>query len=148
MSLPEQRDVICRKCGREQRMTMWLSANVDESPELRDRLFNADINVLTCEACGYRAWVGVPFMYHDMTRRFIVQCLPFERLRDGSLVGDYTVEGKLKLDPRMAAVADPYFSEPHVVFSMMELAHYVMFREMLHDRHRGAKSLNGDEVEK
>ena len=88
MSLESQTNVQCPKCGDNQAVTVWRSLNADVSPEAREDLLAGRINVFDCAKCECKAGLGVPLLYHDMRRQFLVQFHPFEALDDPDLLID------------------------------------------------------------
>jgi hypothetical protein len=125
----------CPNCGREQTCLCWFSLNVDLDPSLRQRLFEGEINGFTCEACGHKAFINMPLLYHDMTRKFSVQFFPEAYIEDVTNFRTYTSEGKVRLTLFIIKGSDDrYLESPHVVFDMNEMTRYILFREILYAR--------------
>jgi hypothetical protein len=68
----ETAEMSCPQCGHVQTAGFFRSVNVTVSPDLRELLFNRGINIVTCDQCGTRGFLPVPFIYHDMALRFLV----------------------------------------------------------------------------
>lgn len=139
-------NVACPQCSQAQEVTVWDSLNVQISPEGQAAFFEGKINVLECGACGHRAALAAPFLYHDMALRFCVQYYPPESIEDEVLLRHHTVEGTMAADvfgaagqSRALEKAD-YMLRPHIVFSMREALTYVVFRENLAAFHGQADS--------
>lgn len=66
--------VACEACGRSGRFAFYDSVNVTQAPQLRDAVLRRDLFRHRC-GCGHETLVIYPFMYHDMTRRFMVWLL-------------------------------------------------------------------------
>jgi hypothetical protein len=125
----------CPECNREQATEIYNSVNVSVDPHLRNRLFNAEINVFHCRYCNHSAFLNLPLMYHDTQRRICIQFYPPELLDDPEFLGEFTPDGlpdnpmsKLMHNSRAS-----YLTEPHVVFDMMEMLRYIQFRERLYE---------------
>jgi predicted nucleic-acid-binding Zn-ribbon protein len=96
MSKMSEREISCPKCGNTQARVVWDSINVTLNPELRDKLFDADVNMFSCQKCGQRAFVNLPLLYHDMNRRFCVQYYPQKLLDNKDFFEQFTKEGELR----------------------------------------------------
>ena len=70
----------CPHCGNKQETKVWHSVNVKLDPELKRKLFDAQINMFSCEKCGKKTFINTPLLYHDMTQQFFVQYYPPESL--------------------------------------------------------------------
>ena len=138
MSLERPVALDCPECGHGQTVIVWDSLNADVSPEARAELLEGRINVFLCTACGQRIMLSVPLLYHDMTRKFVVQFYPFEAVNDGAFLDRFDDEGRATTVLKACGVLalDPqglmgYMARPHLVFRMSELLRYVRFRERL-----------------
>ena len=88
-----------------------------------------------CEECGKKALINLVFVYHDMEKRFCVQCCPFERVKrkDKQLAEMYAIDVKLKyLDNFQPPEMMEYLLDPHIVLSLEEMVRYVQFRDLLY----------------
>ncbi len=140
MSLENTFTVNCPKCGHEQDVIVWSSLNVQLNPEAREDFQSGKINLFTCDACGTQAAMNVPFMYHDMERKFCVQFYPEDSINDDVIFGNY----KQEKDSSNVVFSDSHMPEyekknmgyllrQHIVFSMQEAYLYVRFMEKLHE---------------
>ena len=50
--------IPCPDCGFEQNVQVWRSVNVTLDGDLRDRLFNGEINFFECQSCGARRFMN------------------------------------------------------------------------------------------
>ena len=128
--------IPCPDCGFEQNVQVWRSVNVTLDGDLRDRLFNGEINFFECQSCGARRFMNAPLMYHDMQRQFTIQYLPEEALDDEEQLRSYCADGSVNttgLPPKMVETAS-YMVHPHIVFDMGEMLRYIVFREKLAGR--------------
>ena len=130
MTMETTEQIECPECGNRQDVTVWRSINVSLDPSLRDKLFDRRINAFRCEKCEFAAYLGVPLMYHDMHRQFVVQFYPPDAIEDDQFVRMFepsqpvTVKGPLAVDAG-------YLARPHLVFDMDEMARCVAFFERL-----------------
>jgi hypothetical protein len=120
-------------------------------PEAREKLLAGNINVFNCKCCGYSAEITANLMYHDISREFVVQYYPPEKVDDISILSQFTREGyhaevdKYDYDPEGAE----YFRRLHVVFDMSELVRYIRFKEALakfHERRLCRENGESDDV--
>jgi len=72
MSSAQEHRLKCPQCGAEQDVLVYSSINVTIDPSLRDRLLAAELNLLTCHACGNNALIDTSLLYHDMEKQFCV----------------------------------------------------------------------------
>lgn len=149
MSLERPVELSCPACQHRQTVIVWESLNADISPEARRALFEGRINVFECEACGQTFPIAVPLLYHDMSRRFLVQFYPFEAF-DDSFLDRFDGNGN---DSRFAETCGvmnlslgdgdfSYMKNAHIVFHMGELVRYVLFRERLFDSRAGRAEID------
>lgn len=135
--------VTCPACEHPQDVTVWDSLNVQLSPEGKEAFFNGEINVLRCEACGHKAALASPFLYHDMALQFCVQFYPPQSIEDEVLLRHHDIDGTMSTSVFGGAASGKmldkanYMLRPHIVFSMLEALTYVVFRENLAAFHAG-----------
>lgn len=142
MSSKREEEIPCPRCGRSQTVTLWDAIDADPDPEARTALLEAQVNRFDCGGCDFDALVPVPLLYHDRRRQFVVQYFPFGLIDDDEFADRFTADGRdrrvLEAFERALAAkkippgAEP--AEPHVVFDMVELVRYVLFRERVFDR--------------
>jgi hypothetical protein len=127
----------CPKCGHLQDTVVWSSLNVSLDPNLREKLFNREINVFICQECGNRALINVALLYHDIKRRYCVWYYPAQAIEDPEFFKTFTKDGKLNMDQlsKVMGKEGHYFMEPHIVFDLNEMIQYIRFRDKLHDLH-------------
>ena len=125
----------CPNCGNRQETQFWHSINVRLNPELRENLFKGEINIFKCESCNTVAYIGHPLLYNDMQRNFCVQYFPPELLKDESFLRQYSRDGRLKMEESLSGISEVsrYLFTPHIVFDLIEMVHYIEFRERLFD---------------
>jgi hypothetical protein len=129
-------ELTCPQCGNTQEVTVWDSLNVSIDPELRNRLFNADINIFKCESCDNKAIINVPLLYLDMNRQYCVQYYPPEAIEDDNFLAQFTPDGKWNFRdiPEIVNNDLNYMGDPHIVFSLFEMIQYIKFRDRLYER--------------
>jgi transcription elongation factor Elf1 len=128
----------CPQCGHLQDTVVWTSLNVSLDPNLKEKLFNEEINVFVCQECGNRALVSMALLYHDMDRQYCVQYYPIQAIEDPEYFKSFTKDGKLNINGLSKAMGNigHYFTEPHIVFDLNEMIQYIKFRDKLHDLHK------------
>jgi hypothetical protein len=138
MTQMESHKLNCPKCGRVQDAVVWTSLNVSLDPNLREQLFNGEINIFVCQECGNRALVNVGLLYHDMHREYCVWYYPVQAMEDPEFFKTFTKDGKLNIDglPIAMEKIGHYFKEPHIVFDINEMIQYITFRDKLYDLHK------------
>ena len=144
MSMVDSRPMQCPSCGHNQEATYWQTINVTVSPELKQFLMKGTINTFACEKCGEKAFINIPLMYHDMDQKFCVQYYPPEALDDALFFRQFNPDGSLAMDKNSAALARHHLTHPHIVFSMVEMVNYIVFRDGLIANTKTGK-LDGDD---
>lgn len=76
----------CPQCGRIHDYPVYEGVDVSKEPQFRAKVMDASIFDFVCPHCGSVNGVLYPFLYHDPTRRFMVQ------LVDHTVTGDPFVE--------------------------------------------------------
>jgi|SRR5690242_4050331 len=103
--------------GHEYEADLHKSANVTNSPGLRDDILGGRFNLTTCPTCRVESYADVPFLYHDMGTGLRVWVYP-ERDRAAE-------EAILEKIRRAAAIANTILptdrSGPELVFGLDEL---------------------------
>lgn len=84
MTLVRTYNINCPQCGNNQDIPILESINVELNPELRDKLFQWDINIFTCSKCCEKTFNNIVLLYHDMDYQFCVQYYPPEELEDAT----------------------------------------------------------------
>ena len=133
MSQMTPHDLQCPQCGNTQETMVWSSLNVTMDPDLKDRLYAGEINVLECDDCGEKAWISAPLLYHDMAKQFCVQFYSIEILDDSDILGRFKSDGSIAMTgiPASFPHSGEYLARPHIVFDMNEMLRYVEFRERI-----------------
>jgi hypothetical protein len=128
--------MTCPQCGHIQNVDIWSALNISRNPELRHRLFKADINVFRCETCDHKALINVPLLYHDMRRQYCVQYYPKDFLDNEDFLSQFTQDGKMDLSatPIAPEAEAHYLTKPHIVFSLNEMILYIEFRDKVFDQ--------------
>lgn len=75
MSLWIDQPVTCPKCRQSSDRRLWPSINAHANPELREALLNQELLRFVCRTCGAKIDLCYPILYHDMERKFMVQCI-------------------------------------------------------------------------
>jgi hypothetical protein len=104
---------------------------VDVSPDLKEKLFNGEINVFNCTRCAHVEPLEVPLLYHDMRREFLVWYFPLNSLGEDGFLNYFTQHGEL--DGNELNIPKDNL-RTHFVFDMNELLRYIVFRERLYEK--------------
>jgi len=128
----------CPYCGHTQETMVWASLNVTQDPELKARLYAAEINRFDCEQCQKQTFINAPLLYHDMTMQFCVQYYPPEALDDEDFHRHFNADGSVAMTglPASFATSGEYLTKPHIVFDMSEMIRYVAFRDHVAEANR------------
>jgi len=73
-------------------------------------------------------------LYHDMERKFLIQYVSQESMKNPKFYRNITKQGTMILDPISSTIMDKtggeHFRTPHYVFSLGELVLYLSFRDL------------------
>lgn len=134
MSIKRPLEVTCNLCRARQTVTVWETVNVTMNPEMKDAVTELRMNVFPCVRCGEDLTVDINFLYNDMQKRYCVRYLSQTEMGDESTYAQFKKDGSLSLDGPARQIAEAsgggYMFHPHCVFSMREVAAYVIFREL------------------
>jgi len=133
MSKTTTHNLQCPNCDNKQDFIVYDSINVDLNPELKEKLFSAEINVMVCEECGNKSYIETDLLYHDITHRFCVQLYPFSFISDFGFIMQFNPIGAIAKTGLLEGMLGPgdYMTEPHIVFDMGEMIRYIKFREQI-----------------
>jgi predicted nucleic-acid-binding Zn-ribbon protein len=133
MTKERMEEIDCPKCGAKQTETLWETINVTLNPELKEKLFQGEINRFRCKNCGNEAYISLPLLYHDMRKKYCVQYYPFDWLEDDQMLDDFSREGEPNFSLPVARTLE-YMEKIHIVFEMGELVRYIIFRDKLSEK--------------
>lgn len=142
MSIVEEKLLDCPKCNHQQNVKVWSSLNVSLNPEGRNYLFEGKINQFLCEECGYKTYIPVPFLYHDLDRKFAVHYFPPESMKKVDFLNQFDTNGRMIVTEDLGFEIPEHMLDVQVVFSMNELTSYVIFRELLLEHHLSNRTKN------
>lgn len=134
MSIKRPLEVTCQLCSAKQTVTVWETVNTILDPEMKAELIEQRVNVFECIGCGEPLTVDISFLYHDMERRFTVQYL--NEIHTSSpeyytnLLKDGSIAAKGREHEFVTKSTGEYLLHPHYVFSMQEMATYILFRDL------------------
>ncbi len=132
--------VICPKCGAKLEVNVYRSINVAESPEARDSVLACNLNTWECPQCGEEGMVDRDLLYNDPALGFCVWYFPPERLRDDTFVALFDasypptvqkIHHNLESTDIPALARSLYLTQPHLVFTLMDLVYCIVFYERL-----------------
>jgi predicted RNA-binding Zn-ribbon protein involved in translation (DUF1610 family) len=133
MTKERMEEIDCPKCGEKQTETLWDTMNVTLNPELKEKLFQGEINRFRCKNCGNEAYISLPLLYHDMGKKYCVQYYPFDWLEYDQILDNFTREGDLNFPLPVVRTLE-YMEKIHIVFEMGELVRYIIFRDKLSEK--------------
>lgn len=133
MSTSDKIKMECPECKAAQDMIVWQYINVGTNPELKDALFNWQINIFTCDACGFKAQLPAALLYQDPDKKFCVQYYPADVLGNEDFYALFDTRGQL-LDKSSPEGCIEHGTMPHKVFDMAELLRYIVFREVAFEK--------------
>jgi len=134
MSLNEEIEIKCPKCEEKQQTTIWESLNADIDPEAKEELFKGQINVFWCQKCQFKSFLPVSLLYHDMTRKFMVQYFPVEFFDNNNFFNQFLEDGSFKNVSNDKIERIDYLQQRQIVFDMCGLVGYILFREKLFEK--------------
>jgi hypothetical protein len=79
---------ICSKCGKPSKIPIWENINVDLNPELKEKVVDGSLFLVSCPYCSFQQRVECPVLYHDQTRKYVVWWFP----KDSNGKQNYTDE--------------------------------------------------------
>lgn len=136
MSRNTSHNLRCPHCGHKQETKVWDSLNVTLDPDLKKKLYSAEINLFDCVECKKKSFINAPLLYHDMKQQFCVQYYPQESLDDAQFFRQFNTDGSISIPgiPDAFAKSGEYLTRPHIVFDMNEMIRYVVFRDHVANR--------------
>ena len=127
MSQKRTHEIACPLCGREQEVELWDSIDVEEEPELRDRLLAGHVNRVECAGCKKPFRIDMPLVYHDRGQGIFIH---YEPLVGGRTLAQATkgFQAALKeLETLMPGDLPPL--EIHLVVEWSELVERIFLLE-------------------
>lgn len=66
----------CRKCAYAAEVPVYQSINIEESPELKEKVVNGELFVWECPACGTKNLIQGSTVYHDPSQKLMIWLVP------------------------------------------------------------------------
>ena len=76
MSMQHQEEITCPACQQKGNFTVWDGIDIQENPEMKERIASLEAFQYHCPHCGATINVDYGFSYHDKDRHFIVFFAP------------------------------------------------------------------------
>ncbi len=127
MSQKRKHEIACPLCGREQRVELWDSINVDSEPELREALLLNRVNRVECEGCRKSFRVDKPLIYRDREQDIFVHFDPLVGGRTLAEAEKSFREAMAELDRLLPKDVPP--PEAHLVVEWSELVERIFLLE-------------------
>ena len=132
MSIKLMKECECPRCKMKTETMIWTTVNPQIDPEAREDLLKGNLNSFECVFCGARIQVETQLLYHDGENRFCVWYFPFEEIQDINFLSRFNTEARYEVGVQGSTEdAAEYFKNIHYVFSIDEMARYILFREKL-----------------
>ena len=72
MSIPKEQQIICPKCGKSYKITIWESIDTDLYAHVPKNIISGNLFKVTCPKCKYVANLEYDILYHDMKHKEMV----------------------------------------------------------------------------
>ena len=76
MSTNRITNIECSNCHHQQRVQIWDLINIQENPELKEKVVNGQIFINTCAKCKYPLVYDYPCLYLDIEHNYIIYLQP------------------------------------------------------------------------
>ena len=76
MSIIRKEKFVCPVCKTEGDYKVYRSVNIDLDKSLREKVLSQELFSWVCPNCGKELTVHYDFLYHDMTRAFMIYYSP------------------------------------------------------------------------
>lgn len=72
MSTSMVKEIACPQCGASEKLTLYAGINVEDNPELKEKILDESLFDFRCERCGYGAQMAYPLVYHDQKAGYMI----------------------------------------------------------------------------
>lgn len=76
MSKFNMETMVCPKCKTEQKIKVWESVNVTQSPKEKERILKGEFFRFACKKCDMTAPLAYNCLYNDMDKKLLVWLIP------------------------------------------------------------------------
>lgn len=76
MSIIRKAESACTKCGQKSEITIYISINTAENPELEQKVMDGSLFLWKCPSCGQTNLVKYETLYHDPAGKVMIWLLP------------------------------------------------------------------------
>ena len=76
MSIINEALAPCSKCGQQHKITVYRSININENPELKDKVKDGSLFLWECPHCGQVNLARYETLYHDPAAKLMVWLIP------------------------------------------------------------------------
>lgn len=68
--------ITCPKCKTEQKIKIWESVNIAQSPKQKENILNGDFFTFKCKKCDCSMPIGYSFLYDEIEKKIMIWLLP------------------------------------------------------------------------
>ncbi|MBW1643973.1 MAG: hypothetical protein JRJ76_14160 [Deltaproteobacteria bacterium] len=125
MSKTNNEQFTCDECDFNQDISLYVSINAKQNPELKENIINKNLNIYKCSKCGFETYVNYPLLYYDTEKKIMV-CMLIDGISPYDLLDDF-------ISPLGNIMEHPY--QLRTVYSYNQLIEKILiFDECLDDR--------------
>jgi hypothetical protein len=122
--------VVCPRCQTPYTAEIHQVVDVSQSPELKYRLLNGQLNVAVCPNCGAAVQLATPLLFHDPEYEMFMIYVPVEmnmnQMQREQLIGQLTRQVMDKTPPEKRRA---YMLQPQMILNMQTFMEKVLETE-------------------
>ncbi len=122
--------VTCPQCGTPYTAEIHQAIDSDDTPELKRRLLNGQLNIAVCPSCGAGGQMMAPMVFHDAAHEMFLVFMPPEmnmgQIEREQLIGRLTRQVMDKMPPEKRRA---YMLQPQTIISMQTFMEKVLETE-------------------
>ena len=137
MSIINEALAPCSKCGQQHKITVYRSININENPELKDKVKDGSLFLWECPHCGQVNLAKYETLYHDPAAKLMVWLIPSGEVSETQMqaitmhtkaMGGYTLRRVNDMGSLMEKVL---INEAGLDDVVLEMCKYITKQEML-----------------
>lgn len=122
--------VTCPQCGTPYTAEIHQVIDSEDTPELKRRLLNGQLNVAVCPSCGAGGQMTAPMVFHDAAHEMFLVFMPQQmnmgQIEREQLIGQLTRPVMDKMPPEKRRA---YMLQPQIIISMQTFMEKVLETE-------------------